>query len=171
MVSNPISWFLWILPRILILLIHSLFPSLLLQLGHDLCHDATSFHGRGWSILDLGEQTSLLTQHTHAWLSSIFLNSLSFFFVFKYPNWKYLPSSNYHLASLSKNPYKLYATIDYIYGWPSVHSNNGFPMAQTSLNVVETALNFFYLWVLIWSVFERKRWYALGLEEFENRSI
>lgn len=44
-------------------------------------------------------------------------------------------------------PYKLYAEVDYVYGWKAVHDNNGFTAAQGLLNVVETAMYVAYLWV------------------------
>lgn len=45
-------------------------------------------------------------------------------------------------------PYDLYATVDYIYGWPAYERNDGFTAAQASMNVIETAGYLFYLWVL-----------------------
>lgn len=45
-------------------------------------------------------------------------------------------------------PYALYGTIDYIYGWPAFNAHNGFTAAQTTLNVVETLMYLYYLWVV-----------------------
>ncbi|RDW83263.1 hypothetical protein BP5796_04754 [Coleophoma crateriformis] len=45
-------------------------------------------------------------------------------------------------------PYELYGTVDYIYGWKAYNERNGFTGAQTALNVVETAMYFYYLYVL-----------------------
>lgn len=45
-------------------------------------------------------------------------------------------------------PYELYGTVDYIYGWKAYNERNGFTGAQTALNVVETAMYFYYLYIL-----------------------
>lgn len=45
-------------------------------------------------------------------------------------------------------PYELYAKIDYIYGWPAYDSNNGFTAAQTALNIVESLMYVYYLYIL-----------------------
>jgi hypothetical protein len=45
-------------------------------------------------------------------------------------------------------PYKLYGTVDHIYGWKAYNAANGFTGAQSSLNVVETAMYVAYF--LIW---------------------
>ncbi|KAJ9629673.1 hypothetical protein H2203_002054 [Taxawa tesnikishii (nom. ined.)] len=45
-------------------------------------------------------------------------------------------------------PYDLYATIDYIYGWPAYNAHNGFTAAQGALNVVETIGYSVYLWIV-----------------------
>ena len=45
-------------------------------------------------------------------------------------------------------PYELYATIDYIYGWPAYDQHNGFTAAQSTLNVIETAAYMYYLYIL-----------------------
>lgn len=44
-------------------------------------------------------------------------------------------------------PYELYGTIDYVYGWPAFNEGNGFTSAQALLNVVETALYAYYLYI------------------------
>jgi len=44
-------------------------------------------------------------------------------------------------------PYDLYGKVDYIYGWKAYNEHNGFTAAQTLLNVVETAMNFYYLYI------------------------
>lgn len=44
-------------------------------------------------------------------------------------------------------PYATYVNIDYIYGWPSVQSFDGFPKAQSMMNIIETVLNFAYLYL------------------------
>ncbi|KAF2139578.1 uncharacterized protein K452DRAFT_254062 [Aplosporella prunicola CBS 121167] len=46
-------------------------------------------------------------------------------------------------------PYALYGTIDYVYGWPAYNSQNGFTAAQASLNAVETIFYFVYLWLVL----------------------
>jgi len=45
------------------------------------------------------------------------------------------------------SPYKLYGTIDHIYGPKALESNNGFTNAQAFLNVIETMLNIEYLYL------------------------
>lgn len=46
-------------------------------------------------------------------------------------------------------PYSLYATVDYIYGFPAWDGRVGFTAAQASLNVVETAMYLYYLKVVL----------------------
>ncbi|PWN52951.1 HlyIII-domain-containing protein [Violaceomyces palustris] len=43
-------------------------------------------------------------------------------------------------------PYSLYKDIDYIYGFPSLDTNDGFPAAQSTMNIVESLLNLYYLY-------------------------
>ncbi|EKD13641.1 hypothetical protein MBM_08359 [Drepanopeziza brunnea f. sp. 'multigermtubi' MB_m1] len=45
-------------------------------------------------------------------------------------------------------PYELYGKIDYIYGWKAYNEKNGFTAAQTLLNIVETAMYVYYLYIL-----------------------
>lgn len=45
-------------------------------------------------------------------------------------------------------PYVLYGTIDYSYGWPAFNARNGFTIAQTVMNLVETAGYIFYLYTV-----------------------
>jgi hypothetical protein len=45
-------------------------------------------------------------------------------------------------------PYALYGTIDYIYGWPAYNSHNGFTAAQATMNIAETVLYIWYLWLI-----------------------
>lgn len=44
-------------------------------------------------------------------------------------------------------PYELYGKIDYIYGWPAFDQRNGFTSAQAVLNVAETAMYAYYLYI------------------------
>ncbi|SOV04563.1 related to Adiponectin receptor 1 [Ustilago sp. UG-2017a] len=44
--------------------------------------------------------------------------------------------------------YKLYMNIDYIYGLPSWDAKDGFPAAQSLMNVVECFLNLFYVYLV-----------------------
>ncbi|KAG6036699.1 hypothetical protein E4U40_000359 [Claviceps sp. LM458 group G5] len=44
-------------------------------------------------------------------------------------------------------PYKLYGEVDYVYGWKAILDKNGFTAAQSTLNVIETALYLTYLWL------------------------
>jgi hypothetical protein len=45
-------------------------------------------------------------------------------------------------------PYDLYGRVDYIYGWKAYNENNGFTAAQTFLNIVESAMYVYYLYIL-----------------------
>ncbi|KAI7888175.1 uncharacterized protein EV154DRAFT_518536 [Mucor mucedo] len=45
-------------------------------------------------------------------------------------------------------PYNLYAKIDHFYGVQAFVSQDGFTGAQATMNIVETFLNFFYLYLL-----------------------
>jgi hypothetical protein len=45
-------------------------------------------------------------------------------------------------------PYALYGKVDYIYGWKAFNENNGFTSAQGLLNIVETLMYFYYLYIL-----------------------
>ncbi|KAI9360563.1 hypothetical protein BD770DRAFT_441885 [Pilaira anomala] len=45
-------------------------------------------------------------------------------------------------------PYNLYATIDHFYGPQALVTKDGFTGAQATMNVVETILNFIYLYLL-----------------------
>jgi hypothetical protein len=47
-------------------------------------------------------------------------------------------------------PYEIYASIDYVYGWPGWNNNDGFGAAQGALNVVETILYGLYI-MIIWN--------------------
>lgn len=63
-------------------------------------------------------------------------------------------------------PYELYGRIDYIYGWKAFNEHNGFTAAQAMLNVVETAMYLFYVWVVVYGyerpAEEKKRMGVLG---------
>jgi hypothetical protein len=45
-------------------------------------------------------------------------------------------------------PYALYGRIDHIYGWPAYNSNNGFTSAQGAMNVMESAMYCYYLYIV-----------------------
>lgn len=45
-------------------------------------------------------------------------------------------------------PYELYGKVDYIYGWKAFNDNNGFTAAQGFLNIVETVMYLYYLYIL-----------------------
>lgn len=53
-----------------------------------------------------------------------------------------------YLHSPIWKPYALYGTIDYIYGWPAWEEKDGFTGAQTFLNVIETIMYSYYLYLL-----------------------
>ncbi|KAI9456137.1 hypothetical protein BJY52DRAFT_598113 [Lactarius psammicola] len=44
-------------------------------------------------------------------------------------------------------PYGLYQEVDYVYGIKALQENDGFPNAQSFLNLIETALNVFYVYL------------------------
>jgi hypothetical protein len=54
-----------------------------------------------------------------------------------------MPGGKWH-SPLYK-PYALYATVDYLYGFPAIEMNQGFTGAQGWMNVAETLL---YGWFL-----------------------
>lgn len=45
-------------------------------------------------------------------------------------------------------PYALYGSVDYIYGWPAWNNHNGFTAAQSAMNVPESAMYCWYLYVV-----------------------
>lgn len=45
-------------------------------------------------------------------------------------------------------PYELYGTVDYIYGWKAFNEKNGFTAAQGFLNIVESLMYVYYLYIL-----------------------
>ncbi|KAA1466877.1 hypothetical protein DENSPDRAFT_812247 [Dentipellis sp. KUC8613] len=44
-------------------------------------------------------------------------------------------------------PYEIYQEIDYVYGVKALEDNDGFTNAQSFMNLVETALNIYYLYL------------------------
>jgi hypothetical protein len=44
-------------------------------------------------------------------------------------------------------PYKLYGTVDHVYGWKAFDAGSGFTAAQGALNVVETLMYLVYAWI------------------------
>ncbi|SJX61828.1 related to Adiponectin receptor 1 [Sporisorium reilianum f. sp. reilianum] len=46
------------------------------------------------------------------------------------------------------SPYSLYMNVDYIYGLPSWDTKDGFPAAQSLMNVGESILNLFYIYLV-----------------------
>ncbi|KAK0522436.1 hypothetical protein OC835_006570 [Tilletia horrida] len=48
-------------------------------------------------------------------------------------------------------PYELYGTIDKIYGLDAWNAKEGFPTAQSQMNIPETILNYTYLWIVLFS--------------------
>ncbi|KAG8884030.1 hypothetical protein FRB98_002637 [Tulasnella sp. 332] len=44
-------------------------------------------------------------------------------------------------------PYVLYTTIDATYGWEAFNNNEGFTSAQAAMNLIETTINFAYLYL------------------------
>jgi hypothetical protein len=56
-----------------------------------------------------------------------------------------MPNGKWH--SPVWTPYKLYGTVDYLYGWPAWEKGDGFTGAQGAMNVVETLFYAAYLYV------------------------
>jgi len=46
-------------------------------------------------------------------------------------------------------PYELYGKVDYIYGWKAFNERNGFTAAQGLLNIVESLMYLYYLYILL----------------------
>lgn len=57
-----------------------------------------------------------------------------------------MPGGSLHWPIWS--PYELYGKVDYIYGWKAFNDGNGFTSAQGFLNVVETVMYLYYLYVV-----------------------
>jgi len=57
-----------------------------------------------------------------------------------------MPGGKFHAPIWT--PYELYGRIDYVYGWPSYHSNNGWTAAQGAVNAVETTAYLVYLYLV-----------------------
>jgi hypothetical protein len=49
---------------------------------------------------------------------------------------------------LLTSPEAIYSKVDYIYGFPAYDSGNGFPGAQSALNVIETLIYLAYLFIV-----------------------
>lgn len=45
-------------------------------------------------------------------------------------------------------PYDLYGRVDFIYGWKAFNAHNGFTSAQGLLNIVESVMYVYYLYIL-----------------------
>jgi hypothetical protein len=45
-------------------------------------------------------------------------------------------------------PYELYGRVDYIYGWKAFNEHNGFTSAQGMLNIIESLMYMYYLYIL-----------------------
>lgn len=45
-------------------------------------------------------------------------------------------------------PYDLYGKVDYIYGWKAFNEHNGFTSAQALLNIIESLMYMYYLYIL-----------------------
>lgn len=48
----------------------------------------------------------------------------------------------------SYTPYELYGKVDYIYGWKAFNEHNGFTAAQGMLNIIESLMYGYYLYIL-----------------------
>lgn len=56
-----------------------------------------------------------------------------------------MPGGKYHAPW---KPYELYGRVDYLYGWLAFNEKDGFTGAQTFLNVIETVMYAYYLYLL-----------------------
>ncbi|KAF7563968.1 hypothetical protein G7046_g141 [Stylonectria norvegica] len=63
------------------------------------------------------------------------------------------------------SPYKLYGTIDHVYGWKAFNAGSGFTSAQGFLNLIESLMYLAYLW-LFWS-----RSQVIGADESARKSL
>lgn len=57
-----------------------------------------------------------------------------------------MPGGKYH--SPIWKPYALYGQVDYVYGWPAYEAKDGFTAAQTWVNVIETAMYMYYMYLV-----------------------
>ena len=57
-----------------------------------------------------------------------------------------MPGGKFH--SPFWTPYALYGTVDYMYGWPAWNNHNGFTAAQGTLNLLESIMYCWYLYVV-----------------------
>lgn len=53
-------------------------------------------------------------------------------------------------------PYEIYMETDYIYGWKALDEKNGFTAAQGSMNIPETLLYIYYLYLIYLHGTQRK---------------
>ena len=58
-----------------------------------------------------------------------------------------MPGGRFH--SPIWTPYALYGTVDYVYGWPAWNGHVGFTAAQASLNVAETVMYIYYMYIIV----------------------
>ncbi|KAL9021823.1 MAG: hypothetical protein Q9185_000950 [Variospora sp. 1 TL-2023] len=75
-----------------------------------------------------------------------------------------MPGGKWHQPLYT--PYALYGEVDYVYGWPAYEAGDGFTMAQSSMNVLETLCYLGYLFIF-WKYGEGQCTYAAG----QRRSI
>lgn len=57
-----------------------------------------------------------------------------------------MPGGRFHSPLFS--PYGIYVDVDYNYGWPAWDAHDGFTGAQASLNLIETVMYLYYLYVV-----------------------
>ena len=79
-----------------------------------------------------------------------------------------MPGGKFHSPIWA--PYALYGTVDYIYGWPAWNDGVGFTAAQGSLNVLETAMYGYYLYILATRGRETG-WYRFWDQSFYQQKI
>ncbi|KAI1629491.1 hypothetical protein EDD37DRAFT_53904 [Exophiala viscosa] len=63
-------------------------------------------------------------------------------------------------------PYALYGDVDYVYGWPAWNSHSGFTAAQSTMNMAESVLYSWYVYVIGSEVVD---WSYKGINQLEVR--
>lgn len=66
--------------------------------------------------------------------------------------------------------YTIYGNVDYVYGWPAWRAGSGFPAAQATMNVFETAMYGYYLWAVVMSYGSGLRSLVSGRRETVHRA-
>lgn len=112
------------------------------------CSNAAADGNTAMSILprDRADETHRMAVKTHVWISLWFLLTAPVilwdaFYCFMRP--RSMTGGDLHWIW---EPYGLYQEVDHVYGVESLQRNDGFPNAQSFMNIIETLLNFTYLY-------------------------